>query len=180
MSLHMLLRKLKSMKRTIHHFYLKCMRLNGVWNISHLRGKQFLLFTDHKPLEKLGKVHTKTLYRIQEAMLQYDFEIHYRKGEEMPADYMSRNILSINDDLDNIGLQQEKDEQLSTIISFLRTGKLPNNKEGKILITKYANRCFLEDNLLWIRFFDPIFDLYTQSNGPQTMRSIPPILVWRT
>jgi hypothetical protein len=60
-------------------------------------------------LEKLGKVHTKTLYRIQEAMVHYDFEIHYRKGEEMPADYLSRNILSINDDLDDIGTLQEKD-----------------------------------------------------------------------
>jgi hypothetical protein len=74
----------------------------------------------------------------------------------MPADYLSRKILSINDDLDNIGLQQEKDEQLSTIISFLKTGKLPKNKEGKILITKNTNRCFLEDDLLWIRFFNPI------------------------
>ncbi len=27
----------------------------------HLKGRQFKLFTDHKPLEKLGKVHTKTL-----------------------------------------------------------------------------------------------------------------------
>jgi hypothetical protein len=108
----------------------------------HLRGKRFLLFTDHKPLEKLGKVHTKTLYRIQEAMLQYDFEIHYRKGEEMPADYLSRNILSINDDLDNKGLQQEKDEQLSTIIRFLKTGKLPNNKEGKYLNCKICYSLF--------------------------------------
>ena len=48
----------------------------------YLKGKKFLLFTDHKPMEKLGKVHTKTLYSIQEAMLQFDFEIHYLKGKE--------------------------------------------------------------------------------------------------
>jgi hypothetical protein len=69
----------------------------AVWGMEHfshhLRGKRFLLFTDHKPLEKLGTVRTKTLYRIKEAMLNYDFEIHYRKGEEMPADYLSRNVL---------------------------------------------------------------------------------------
>jgi len=35
----------------------------------HLKGQQFLLFTDHKPLEKLGKVHTSTLFCIQEAMM---------------------------------------------------------------------------------------------------------------
>jgi hypothetical protein len=132
----------------------------AVWGMEHfshhLRGKRFLLFTDHKPLEKLGKVHTKTLYRIQEAMLNYDFEIHYRKGEEMPADYLSRNVLSISDDIDNISVQQGKDDQLSCIINFLKTGKIPTTKEGKILITRYANRCFLEDDLLWIRVFDPV------------------------
>ena len=57
---------------------------------NYLRGKKFLLFTDHKPMEKLGKVHTKTLHGIQEAMLTFDFEIHYMKGEEMPADFLSR------------------------------------------------------------------------------------------
>jgi len=35
---------------------------------------------------------TRTLHRIQEAILEYDFEIHYKKGSEMPADYLSRNI----------------------------------------------------------------------------------------
>ncbi len=44
----------------------------AVWGMEyfshHLKGRRFLLFTDHKPMENLGKVHTKTLYRIQEAM----------------------------------------------------------------------------------------------------------------
>jgi hypothetical protein len=146
----------------------------AVWGMEHfshhLRGKRFLLFTDHKPMEKLGKVHTKTLYRIQEAMLNNDFEIHYRKGEEMPADYLSRNVLSISDDIDNIGSQQGKDEQLSTIIDFLKTGKIPTTKEGKILITRYANHCFLEDNLLWICFFDPVI-------GHRSLICLPKVLV---
>jgi hypothetical protein len=45
----------------------------AVWGIEyfshHLKERQFLLFTDHKPTENLGKVHTITLYRIQEAMM---------------------------------------------------------------------------------------------------------------
>jgi len=69
----------------------------GMERFSHyLKGWRFILFTDHKPLEKLGKVHTRTLHRIQEAMLECDFEIQYKKGSEMPADYLSRNISSIN------------------------------------------------------------------------------------
>jgi hypothetical protein len=30
----------------------------------HLKGQQFKLFTDHKPLEKLGKVYTKNLEQV--------------------------------------------------------------------------------------------------------------------
>ena len=56
----------------------------ALWGIDHfdvyLRGRSFLLLTDHKPLEKLGKVHTKTLNRLQEAMGWYSFEIIYKKG----------------------------------------------------------------------------------------------------
>ena len=37
------------------------------------------LFTIHKPLEKLGKVLTKTYYRFQEAMNQYNFQIVERR-----------------------------------------------------------------------------------------------------
>ncbi len=55
---------------------------------------KFTLITDHRPLEKLGKVHTKTLNRLQEIMNAYDFDIMYKKGSEMPADYLSRNIVN--------------------------------------------------------------------------------------
>ena len=130
----------------------------AVWGMEHfahhLKGKRFLLFTDHKPLEKLGKVHTKTLYRIQEAMLHFDFEIHYKKGTEMPADYLSRNVLAISEELEHLQTEQINDPQLSIIIDYLRTGKIPTSIEGRKLITRYGNRCFMESDLLWIRFFD--------------------------
>jgi hypothetical protein len=42
----------------------------------------------------LGQVHTKTLNRLQEAMNTFDFDIIYKKGSEMPADYLSRNLVS--------------------------------------------------------------------------------------
>ena len=148
----------------------------AVWGMEHfshhLKGKRFLLFTDHKPLEKLGKVHTKTLYRIQEAMLHYDFEIHYKKGEEMPADYLSRNILAITDDLSNIQQEQENDPQLSVIIKFLRQNTLPTTKEEKSLVTKYAHRCYLEDDLLWIRCFNQNLGHRSLICVPKTLRSI--------
>jgi hypothetical protein len=46
----------------------------AVWGIEHfdvyLISKQFKLVTDHRPLEHLGSVHTKTLNRLQHLMLE--------------------------------------------------------------------------------------------------------------
>ena len=69
----------------------------AAWAIDHfsvyLRGKHFELFTDHKPLETLSKVHKKTLNRLQEQMLDYDFTINYRRGSSNTvADALSRNV----------------------------------------------------------------------------------------
>jgi hypothetical protein len=65
------------------------------WGMHHfstyLKGHKFILFTDHKPLEKLSTVQTKTLARINEYMGTYNFDIRHKKGNEMPADYLSRH-----------------------------------------------------------------------------------------
>jgi hypothetical protein len=59
----------------------------SVWEMEHfthfLRGRHFALYTDHKPLVNLGVIYTKALSQIQEAVLKYDFEIIYQKGNEM-------------------------------------------------------------------------------------------------
>jgi hypothetical protein len=41
----------------------------------HLRGRRFILYTDHKSLESLGTLHTKTMNRLQLTMMDFDFEI---------------------------------------------------------------------------------------------------------
>jgi hypothetical protein len=46
----------------------------------NLKGRHFKLFTDHKKLDKLGKVHTKTLNRLQQMMNLFSFEIIYKQG----------------------------------------------------------------------------------------------------
>jgi hypothetical protein len=56
----------------------------------YLKGKRFILYTDHKPLEKLGHLHSKMLNRLQTALLEHNFVIQYKKGSNMPADYRSR------------------------------------------------------------------------------------------
>ncbi len=68
----------------------------------YLKGERFILYTDHKPLEKLGHLHSKTMNRLQTALLEHNFVIQYKKGSNMPADYLSRlpgakdNIASIS------------------------------------------------------------------------------------
>ncbi len=66
----------------------------AVWGMDffneYLKGKRFILYMDHKPLEKLGHLHNKTLNSLQTALLGHDFIIQYKKGSNMPADYLSR------------------------------------------------------------------------------------------
>jgi len=47
---------------------------------NYLRGKPLTLYTDHKPLEKLSHLHTKTMNCLQDNMCTYDFQIQYKKG----------------------------------------------------------------------------------------------------
>jgi hypothetical protein len=60
----------------------------AIWGMDHfttyLRGRKFTLITDHRPLEKLGKVHTKTLNHLQEIMNTFDFDIVYKKVVKCP------------------------------------------------------------------------------------------------
>jgi hypothetical protein len=70
----------------------------AIWGMDHfttyLRGRTFTLVTDHRPLEKLGKVHTKMLNCLQEIMNTFDSDIIYKNRSKMPADYLSRNIVN--------------------------------------------------------------------------------------
>ena len=67
------------------------------WAIEHfnpyLKGRHFTVFSDHKPLETSGKKHERTLNRIKEAFMEWDFTIQYKKGSKMPADFLSRNVV---------------------------------------------------------------------------------------
>jgi hypothetical protein len=55
----------------------------AVWGMDvfneYLRGKQFILFTGHKPIEKLGHLHTTMLDHLQAALLEHDFIVQYKR-----------------------------------------------------------------------------------------------------
>jgi hypothetical protein len=85
-------RQLKDHEKNYSPFLLKAAA--AVWGMDHfneyLKGKKFILYIDHKPLEKLGHLHSKTMNRFQTAFLEHDFIIQYKKGSDIPEDYLSR------------------------------------------------------------------------------------------
>jgi ribonuclease HI len=125
----------------------------AIWGMEHfetyLKGRHFLLYTDHKPLEKLGKVHTRTLNRLQLAMNQFDFKIIYKRGDEMPADFLSRNITSIEASTTSLAKEQDKDKLTLAIKNYLLHQTLPNDETCKNLVKFYADDCFMDSNVLW-------------------------------
>jgi hypothetical protein len=83
-------RQLKDHEKNYSPFLLEAAA--AVWGMDvfneYLKGKFFILYMYHKPLEKMGHLHTKTMNRLQAALLEHDFVIQYKKGEIMPADYL--------------------------------------------------------------------------------------------
>jgi hypothetical protein len=135
----------------------------AIWGMEHfatyLRGWRFTLCTDHRPLEKLGKVHTKTLNRLQESMNTFDFEIVYKKGSEMLADYLSCNLVSaISWNSDELLQAQAADLLIKALKSFLLNKELPHDNKCQSLVKLFSIDCFIEDGLVWRRIkcqFEP-------------------------
>ena len=76
------------------------------------------MFTDHQPLESLSRVHQKTLNRLQEQMLEFDFKINYKKGStNTAADALSRNSLvsALSDNSGDLVKAQENDPFFSSL-----------------------------------------------------------------
>ena len=142
----------------------------AVWGMDffneYLKGKRFILYTDHKPLEKLGHLHSKTMNRLQTALLEHDFVIQHKKGSNMPADYLSRlpgakdSIASISSfdpfQTDLYDLQMQ-DEILQGIQTFRNTGKWPStiSKQDQAYYTAMIDKLFQDKNkLVWVRLSD--------------------------
>ena len=126
------------------------------WGIDHfevyLKGRKFVIYSDHRPLEKLSCVHDKTLNRLKQKMNEYDFIIQYKKGSEMPADFLSRNVLEeIQIFTPELPALQNSDEFARALIVFLQHKQLPANKQQASYIQRVAPSCFLEDGILWRR-----------------------------
>ena len=128
-----------------------------IWAMDHfsqyLRGHHFTVYSDHKPLETAGKKHEKTLSRIGEAFGQWDFEIKYKKGSEMPADFLSRNVVEAID-LSDSELQKEQEaNKMCKAIKNVVQGKpiQPEMTKHSANIENMAKKCFIDNEILWKR-----------------------------
>lgn len=144
----------------------------ALWAMDHfhtyLKGNHFTLMTDHKPLETMGTIHTKTLNRLQEAMnTEFSFNIVYKKGAEMPADFLSRQAVdSIKWDNQSLRINQRSDPILEAIINFLYNRQLPATTVMQSMVKIHAADCFMENDLLWRR-------IKRQGNPPHVVLFVP-------
>lgn len=126
------------------------------WAIDHfhvyLYGRKFTLLTDHRPVEKMSRLHQKTLNRLQQQMLQYNFVVVYRPGSENEAaDALSRNpVDSITQAVsrDDLIAMQRQDPLIGGIIAYLEEKFLPVNKQEAKQIIQYAAHCYIKDKIL--------------------------------
>jgi hypothetical protein len=164
-------RQLKDHEKNYSPFLLEAAA--AVWGMEifneYLRGRQFILFTDHKPLEKLGHLHTKTLNRLQTALLEHDFVVQYKKGTTMPADYLSRlpslpvnaidqpAIAAFDPFTPDLQLLQRQDQDLQAIFQFLKNKSWPSSLSKQTIrnLATLAPKVFFDKNkLAWIRLED--------------------------
>ena len=82
-------------------------------------------------------------------MNEYDFLIQYKNGKEMPADFLSRNVLSPIDvfahDLPKL---QKLDEYSSSVAKFLTKNLLPPDNCKAAYIKRIAPQCFIKNNII--------------------------------
>ncbi len=135
----------------------------------YLVGRRFTLFTDHRPLESMGTIHKRTLNRLQQTLLEHDFEVKYKKGDEnVVADALSRNAVMpvkedtagfekspvevLSDESGTLVQAQADDELCSDLINYMKTGVLPEDKQQKYvnnLISMSKNSFVGEDGVLY-------------------------------
>ena len=124
-----------------------------------LRGQQFILFTDHKPLATCAEAQGKSLTELQLLSLEFNFVIQHKKGINMPADFLSRSgleleIHAINFTPTSMADYQNRDPEIRALIEFRATGRWPNYLNRHVRSSmQQKESCFTTDihRRFWVR-----------------------------
>ena len=141
----------------------------------YLRGKPFVLWSDHLPLvsrtNSLTAQGKKTLSLLSQKQLEYNLVVKYRPGpENVPADLASRNAVdavaaaaAVPKDMDFIDVfgyssnelskLQESDPWCSTLIKILRKEITPKQGPSEQVIKdvfRLSAHCLLHNKVLFI------------------------------
>ncbi len=120
----------------------------------YLRGRTFVLYTDHAPLTKLSTTHTKTLHRLHALLNEHSFEMRHIPGKLNPvADFLSRShgaatanqLSAVNTEAEQLQRLQAQDPVIHPIGRALARGQplpLPKNLE------RYRDRISLAGNVV--------------------------------
>jgi hypothetical protein len=102
----------------------------------HLRGQRFILFTDHRPLQKVAMAPAKILNGFQMLGLEFDFVTQYKKGINMPADFLSQADATLaNEEAAQVHLvellprdmmeEQHRYDDIAALKQYRSTGQFP-------------------------------------------------------
>ena len=122
---------------------------------TYLLGRKFVLCVDHKPMEKLGLVQQKTLNRLQQLMLEHDFTLKYRKGEQhVVPDCLSRNVVgAISSTGADVRLLQGRCEEIQAVRAMITGTSLPRKFSPAKMneMQKMAKNCVVHNDLLFYK-----------------------------
>ena len=118
-----------------------------------------VVYTDHAPVVGHSKRHQKTISELQQKIAEFDADIRYVFGREnTAADALSRNVLPIagaaavsteSTPLPIVEAQQ-KDKETKSIYDFLTKKQLPEDRYLQQLISTFASKCVVRDNVVYI------------------------------
>jgi transposase InsO family protein len=150
------------------------------WAIDHfrvyLKGRHFVLQTDHKPVENVSRIHKKTLNRLQEQMSEYSFIVEHKPGAlNSVADALSRNataeVASMTFQKREMFHLQQQDPLCLRIIAALTTGTLPEDPKEAKVIADLAKVCFIQEKLLRTKWTSHNSETRYPLVAPQAIRT---------
>jgi len=84
----------------------------------------------------------------------FSFEIIYKNGDEMPADFLSQNAVdAINIDLTSFAQEQNKDDILRSLRIYLLNKVLPENNKIAQIVYKMFKDCFVLNGVYHLDLF---------------------------